>query len=140
MISFVNKANQLNELINKFNEQRNTKKNKTNEYNKSLMNDNKVYNSDPFQGYNCPKFTLIFQTPKGNKIVLNAPVEAKVREVLLQYIQRVGLGPNLISNGIYFICNGAKLTKENENEKVKDVFFGDNTNIVVIDQRNLIGN
>ena len=82
---------------------------------------------------------LVFQTPSGHKAIINAPKTIQIGLVFKKYINLVGLGPNVIGNGIYFLFNGKKITKNEENKTVYNLGMGNITNILVIDNRNLIG-
>jgi len=93
---------------------------------------------DPFAGFNGPRINVKCITPAGHTTMMNAPTDATVYSLLYKYILKIELGPNVINNGIYFISNGKKLKNEELNKKVGNVFT-DNTNIIVIDQKGLIG-
>ena len=93
---------------------------------------------DPFAGFNGPRINVKCITPAGHTTMMNAPTDATVYSLLYKYILKIQLGPNVINNGIYFISNGKKLKNEELNKKVGNVFT-DNTNIIVIDQKGLIG-
>ena len=93
---------------------------------------------DPFAGYYGPRINVKCITPAGHTVMMNAPTDATVYSLLYKYIQKIQLGPNVINNGIYFISNGKKLKNEELNKKVGEVFT-DNTSIIVIDQKGLIG-
>ena len=93
---------------------------------------------DPFAGFNGPRINVKCITPAGHTVLMNAPTDATVYSLLNKYILKIQLGPNVINNGIYFISNGKKLKNEELNKKVGNVFT-DNTNIIVIDQKGLIG-
>ena len=70
--------------------------------------------------------------------MMNAPTNATIYDLLKQYIFKIQLGPNVIMNGIYFICNGKKIREEDLNKKVGDILI-DNITLIVIDQKGLIG-
>ena len=93
---------------------------------------------DPFAGYNGPRINVKCITPAGHTVMMNAPRDATIYSLLYKYIQKIQLGPNVINNAIYFISNGKKLKNEELNKKVGEVFT-DNTSIIVIDQKGLIG-
>ncbi len=112
--------------------------NTQNSNNKELPRTQESVNYDPFAGYNGPRYNVKCITPTGHTVVMNAPVDATVYSLLRQYIAKIQLGPNVINNGIYFISNGKKITNEEMNKKVGSIFY-DNTNIIVIDQKGLIG-
>ena len=112
--------------------------NTQNSNNKELPRTQENVNYDPFAGYNGPRYNVKCITPAGHTVVMNAPVDATVYSLLRQYIAKIQLGPNVINNGIYFISNGKKITNEEMNKKVGSIFY-DNTIIIVIDQKGLIG-
>ena len=112
--------------------------NTQNSNNKELPRTQEIVNYDPFVGYNGLRYNVKCITPAGHTVVMNAPVDATVYSLLRQYIAKIQLGPNVINNGIYFISNGKKITNEDMNKKVGSIFY-DNTNIIVIDQKGLIG-
>ena len=112
--------------------------NTQNSNNKELPRTQESVNYDPFVGYNGLRYNVKCITPAGHTVVMNAPVDATVYSLLRQYIAKIQLGPNVINNGIYFISNGKKITNEDMNKKVGSIFY-DNTNIIVIDQKGLIG-
>ena len=85
-------------------------------------------------------FNIIFTTPSGNKTNINAPVNFTLYNLLCKYMEKIGLGPNLICNGIYFLYDGRKLKKEDYNKPISTFF--NNTNaatVIVLDAGNLIG-
>ena len=112
--------------------------NTQNSNNKELPRTQESVNYDPFAGYNGLRYNVKCITPAGHTVVMNAPVDATVYSLLRQYIAKIQLGPNVINNGIYFISNGKKITNEEMNKKVGSIFY-DNTIIIVIDQKGLIG-
>ena len=71
--------------------------------------------------------------------MMSVPKNAKVGDVLLEYISVVGLGPGVIGNGIYFLFNGSKIKKKDENKTVAEFGINDLTHIIVVDAQNLIG-
>jgi hypothetical protein len=97
-----------------------------------------IVNYDPFMGNNGPKINLMFETPSGHKTNIACPINIKVYDLLCQYTSKVGLGPNVIGNGIYFLYNGRRLGKSFYDSQVDQVFtVGEK--VVVIDAGNLIG-
>ena len=99
---------------------------------------------DPFSGIPGPKANLVFQTAKGNKITIVAPYKVTVHNVLLEYMRRVGLGPNALYSGFVFLYNGAKINVKDEIKLVETITSLGNINqshivIVVVDTQNLIG-
>ena len=106
-------------------------------YNENIPN-------DPFPGYPGERANLIFQTSKGYKITLIAPLVVQFHQVLVEYIKKVGLGPNALYDGFVFLFNGAKIDIKDKVKLVRDVAYIGNVKqnhivIVVVDTKNLIG-
>ena len=106
-------------------------------YNENIPN-------DPFPGYPGERANLIFQTSKGYKITLIAPLIVQFHQVLVEYIKKVGLGPNALYDGFVFLYNGAKIDIKDKVKLVRDVAYIRNVQqnhivIVVVDTKNLIG-
>ena len=96
---------------------------------------------DPFANYPGVRLNIIFQTPKGHKTTISAPLHVTVHEVLVQYIRKLGLGPAVLYDGFYFLFNGAKLSVRDEKKLVSDLstIGQSNVNVIVLDTKNLIG-
>ena len=96
---------------------------------------------DPFANYPGDRMNIIFQTPKGHKTTISAPLHVTVHEVLVQYIRKLGLGPAVLYDGFYFLFNGAKLSVKDEKKLVSDLSpTGQfSANVIVLDTKNLIG-
>ena len=106
-------------------------------YNENIPN-------DPFPGYPGERANLIFQTSKGFKITLIAPLVVQFHQVLVEYIKKVGLGPNALYDGFVFLYNGAKIDIKDKVKLVRDMAYIGNVQqnhivIVVVDTKNLIG-
>ena len=106
-------------------------------YNENIPN-------DPFPGYPGERANLIFQTSKGYKITLIAPLVVQFHQVLVEYIKKVGLGPNALYDGFVFLYNGAKIDIKDKVKLVRDMAYIGNVQqnhivIVVVDTKNLIG-
>ena len=127
----------MNQLARKQNE-RNANQYTKNNNNNELPRTKETINYDPFSGYNGPRINVHFTTPAGNSVIINAPTNAKIYDLLFKYMLRIQLGPNLINNGIYFIANGRKIRPEDNDKLVGNIFL-DNVTIIVIDQKGLIG-
>ena len=101
---------------------------------KNLINKN----YDLTNGINEPKTNVIFITQKGNKIMIAAPDNMKIKDLLVQYILRIGLGPSVIGDSIFFVFNGLRID-QNEEQTVKNFFWQGSGQIVVLDTKNIIG-
>ena len=146
-LDFYSKTMAIYQMFNQFNQINNSMKKINIVQGGSLGNSKKLgrlprgketVNYDPFMGYNGPKINLMFETPSGHKTNIACPINIKVYDLLCQYTLKVGLGPNVIGNGIYFLYNGRRLGKSFYNTQVDKVFtVGEK--VVVIDAGNLIG-
>ena len=100
--------------------------------------------TDPFANHPGQRANLIFQTAKGFKVTIIAPLDVTVLEVLVEYIKKVGLGPAALYDGFVFLFNGAKINLNDKNKLVKELISLGNVQqnhvvIVVVDTKNLIG-
>jgi ABC-type transport system involved in Fe-S cluster assembly fused permease/ATPase subunit len=133
----------------------NSMKNSNNNVNKmEIVNKNNVNNSnnsnqlnkkdvtyhmvDP-ENTNIIRITIVFITPAGYKVILNVPANKNLGQILLEYVAKVGVGPNLLQNGLYFLFNGQKLTKADYNKTLSQIGINDMANIIVIDPKFVIG-
>ena len=132
-----NQMNQINNSMNRINIVQGGSQNNTKKLGR-LPRGNGTDNYDPFMGYKGPKMNLLFETPSGHKTNIACPINIKVYDLLCQYISKVGLGPNVIGNGIYFLYNGRRLGKSFYDSQVDQVFTVGGK-VVVIDYGNLIG-
>ena len=127
-----------NMSLNNMNLNFNQNQNQTNLYSggaSSTNNPQVAYN--PFPNSNN-KINISFITQKGKKMIIVVPKELKVKELLKMYVLRIGLGPGVLKDAIYFIYNGLKVDNYEERE-VGDFFGFNGTNIVVLDTKEIIG-
>ena len=125
-------------IMNFFQNMNNVPKNKNTNLGR-LPRDKATTNYTPFiLDNNSINFNVVFSTPSGNRTNINTPIDIKVIDLLGKYMEKIGLGPNLIGNGIYFLYDGRKLKKEDYNNLVGGC-FQDGANIIVLDAGNLIG-
>ena len=85
------------------------------------------------------RINIDFTTPVGYKIMMSVPSNEKIGDILLEYISVVGLGPDVLGKGIYFLYNGQKIKKVDEKKTAQELGMNDFSHIVVIDVQNLIG-
>ena len=88
---------------------------------------------------NEQKFNVVFVHPTGKKIMIICPISLKVKDLLLQYISRIGLSDSLIGKDIFFIYNGLKIDEKEEKQVSQYFFHGMLHNILVVDTKNIIG-
>ena len=48
---------------------------------------------DPYPGTSGEKINLFFETPAGHKVNMLVPVDAKMKDILVQYVLKLNLGP-----------------------------------------------
>ena len=100
------------------------------------------YNSNcynPFPGYIGERINIIFETGTGLKLNFATPLSVSVKDLLRQFIIRVGVSETLLGKKIFFIINGHKIPI-NEEISCQD-FFGkiNQVKIIVLDGSNIIG-
>ena len=77
-----------------------------------------------------------FDASSGLRVVIKAGVSTTIKDLILKYVNKIGLGENVIDKEIIFLFNGAKIdTKSTDNIGR----FPDFASVTVIDQNNIIG-
>ena len=94
------------------------------------------YDVSPYD--NSLKTNICFTTQKGQKMNIICPYNMKVRDLFIKYVQRLGLGPNVLGDSIFFLFNGSKINK-NDNRSVGDLGLVAGSNIIVLDLKGVIG-
>ena len=94
---------------------------------------------DLSQNSNEPKFNVVFIHQTGKKTMMICPYSLKVKDLLLQYISRMGLNDYVIGKEIFFIYNGLKIDEKEEKSIGKYFFQGMLQTILVVDTKNIIG-
>ena len=94
--------------------------------------------NDLFPGNNNRRICIIFDNTKGNKTPINAPVNIKVKDLLLVYAKKMEISPDLLGKKINFILNGKKI---NINEEKDLISFGleRGIRIIVDENQNVMG-
>ena len=93
---------------------------------------------DYFPGNNNRRMRIIFETAQGNTTIINAPVNLKIKELLLVYAKKIEINPNLLGKQIFFLNNGYK-TKINEEKDLISYGLCDLSKFIVVDSKNTIG-
>jgi len=136
--SMKNSNNNVNkmEIVNK-----NMLKNDTNNSNNNNLNKKDIdyHIVDPENEDIIIRMTIVFITPAGFKVMLNTPRNKALWEILLEYVIKVGVGPNLLLNGLCFLFNGKKLTKADYIKIPDQIGIKDMANIIVIDPKFVLG-
>ena len=94
---------------------------------------------DLSQNSNEQIFNVIFIHQTGKKTMMKCPYSLKVKDLLLQYISRMGLNDYVIGKEIFFIYNGLKIDEKEEKSIGKYFFQGMLQTILVVDTKNIIG-
>ena len=102
---------------------------------------NPTNNSKSF--FICPEITgsrvnIMFVTGTGIKTMIIAPINLPVRDLLREYIKRMGLDIGVLGKYIYFLFNGLKINI-NENKNIFQFGLNASNVIMVIDTSNLLG-
>ena len=92
--------------------------------------------SSPFD--NSPKTNVVFNTQKGHTTNMIASYNMKIKDLLLNYVQRLGLGPGVMGDSLFFLFNGQKIDL-NEERTVFDIGLHNGGHIVVLDVKEVIG-
>ena len=92
--------------------------------------------SSPFD--NSPKTNVVFNTQKGHTTNMIASYNMKIKDLLLNYVQRLGLGPGVMGDSLFFLFNGQKIDL-NEERTVFDIGLQNGGHIVVLDVKEVIG-
>ena len=94
---------------------------------------------DLSQNSNEQIFNVIFIHQTGKKTMMKCPYSFKVKDLLLQYISRMGLNDYVIGKEIFFIYNGLKIDEKEEKIIGQFFFQGMLQTILVVDTKNIIG-
>ena len=93
---------------------------------------------DLSQNSNELKSNIVFINQAGKKIMMICPYSLKVKDLLCQYVSRMGLSNSVIGNGLFFVYNGLKIN-ENEEKNISEYFLKGIPNILVLDTKNILG-
>ena len=103
---------------------------------KKMPNNTTIDLSPPFD--TNLKTNIAFTTQKGQKVIIVCPVNMKMKDLFVNYITRLGLGPNVLGDSIFFLFNGSKINK-NDTRTVGELGLISGSNIVVLDINGVIG-
>jgi hypothetical protein len=88
--------------------------------------------------YQGNKINIFFQDSRGTKVNVLSPFDISVKDLLKNYVTKMGLGENVIDSGIYFLFNGGKLKKD-EKKNIYELGILNGTIIIVIDRNAVMG-
>lgn len=92
--------------------------------------------TNPFD--NSPKLNIIFMTQKHQRATIIATYNMKIKDLLMKYISKIGLGPNVMGNSIFFLFNGKQIDI-NEEQTIRDYGLKAGAIILVLDVKEVIG-
>ena len=84
------------------------------------------------------KMNVFFQTPEGNKINVLVPATAKMKDVLVKFVSKIGLSENDIDNTIIFIYSARKI-KKNEKKTLIEMGILNGAIIITMDKSGVSG-
>jgi hypothetical protein len=82
--------------------------------------------------------TLMRDGYGSHNINMLVPDTCRMKDVLEKYVLRIGLGPEVIDNAVYFLYGGNKI-KKNEKRTIREMFMLNGAVIIVIDKKGVIG-
>ena len=106
---------------------------------------NMMNNIDLFPNYPpIPRLNVFFETGAGLKVNIPTPPKAPIHELLVKFMNKVGVSESLMGNKIFFIVNGKTIpineqTSSEQYFRDNSLFLNSMVKIVVIDASNVIG-
>ena len=84
------------------------------------------------------KRNIKFQISSGNTFNIIAPSNMKVKDLFKHFVTKLGFSEEIIGKDIYFLMNGERFDL-NEEREIKQMKIIDNSIILVIDTKGIIG-
>ena len=81
---------------------------------------------------------IIIHENKGKKLNMICSHNMKIKDLFVEYVKKLGLGPGIIGNEFYFLHNGLKVS-QNDERTVGELGLNSGYNIIVIDTKDIIG-
>ena len=103
----------------------------------SMIN-KKIKYVDYFPGNNNPRINVGFDKPNSLYINIIAPIDIKVKDLLLTYAKKMEINPDLFRKEIYFLFNSYKINI-NEDKDLTSFGLKDGDKIIVMDSKVKIG-
>lgn len=85
-----------------------------------------------------PKANIILKTQKNQMINLIAPFDMKVKDLLSNFVQKLGLGIGVMEKSLFFLFNGFKIDI-NEEKNIVEYGLDKGGQIIVMDIKEVIG-
>ena len=91
-----------------------------------------------FPENNNKRINILFVCSTGLKVTLCVPIDIKIKDLLLSFIQCIGLSEKSLGKDIAFLFNSCMINAKEETNIIK---YGlkNNCSIIVVDQRNVYG-
>ena len=100
--------------------------------NDKVMKDNTLVSNNG----NQPIVNIAFDASTGSKVIISAPKNTTIKDLIKQYIKKINISENHIGKDIIFLFNGEKMNPHSEKTLQDFPFFAV---ITVFDQNNVIG-
>ena len=84
------------------------------------------------------KINVFFQTPEGNKVNVLIPPTTKMKDVLIKFVNKIGLKEDDIDNTIIFIYSARKI-KKNEKRSLIEMGILNGAIIITMDKSGVLG-
>ena len=130
-----NNIPQMSQSMDKINPNNNINNNKNEEKESILRNNKVIKDADNFPPGAIVK-NISFDATSGLKVILKVTKETTYKELILKYVNKIGLEESVINKDIIFLFNGGKMDVNSEDNIAK---LPDFSAITVIDQKNIIG-
>ena len=146
MMNMLNFLNTTWNMFRMFNNQKNVNhsatiqviNNNSNDFDSNVLRKGNITVIDINPKYQGVKINIFFQNSSGTKINVLSPSDITVKDLLLNYVKKIGLGENVIDSVIYFLFSGAKLKKDDE-RKIYELGMMNGAIIIVIDRNAVTG-
>ena len=146
MMNMLNFLNTTWNMFRMFNNQKNVNhsatiqviNNNSNDFDSNVLRKGNITVIDINPKYQGVKINIFFQNSIGTKINVLSPSDITVKDLLLNYVKKIGLGENVIDSVIYFLFSGAKLKKDDE-RKIYELGMMNGAIIIVIDRNAVTG-
>ena len=106
--------------------------------NSNLIPEQKRQFVDYLPGNNNRRINICFQTQSKYNFYIVAPINIRVKDLLLASAKEMGISPDLLGKNIFFLFNGHRI-RINEEKDLISYGFVDCSKIIVLDTINMIG-
>ena len=89
--------------------------------------------------YDSDIINVCFEISSGQKFNEHATKRMNIRDLLIQFITRLGFKKDIIRKDICFLFNGLSIDKKQYKKTLKEMGIENNSKILVIDTKGIIG-